>query len=61
MSFGHAMIVSPWGDVLVDCGEEDGEGEGLIKTAWIDLDLVEDIRRKMPCGQHRRKDIISKI
>ena len=55
------MIVSPWGDVLVDCGEEDGEGEGLIKTAWIDLDLVEDIRRKMPCGQHRRKDIISKI
>lgn len=54
------MIISPWGDVLVDCGDEENNGNGIIKTAEIDLDYLESVREKMPCGKHRRKDVFDK-
>ncbi len=45
-SYGHSMIVSPWGEVLAELG---GDGqETQIATAEIDLGLVERVRREMP-------------
>ena len=45
-SYGHSMIVSPWGKVLTQL---DGDGqEPQIATAEIDLDLVDKVRRSMP-------------
>ncbi|MCA9566223.1 MAG: carbon-nitrogen hydrolase family protein [Myxococcales bacterium] len=48
-SWGHSMIVDPWGHVVGMAG--DGEGLAL---AEIDLERVERTRRGMPLAQHRR-------
>jgi predicted amidohydrolase len=48
-SWGHAMIVDPWG--LVAATASDGPGLAL---AEIDLERVARIRRSMPVAQHRR-------
>ncbi len=44
-SYGHSLIVDPWGTVLADAGE--GNPEGLA-VADIDLGLVERVRANMP-------------
>lgn len=45
-SYGHSMIINPWGEVVAQLGEEYQEPE--IVTAEIELDLVSKIRREMP-------------
>jgi deaminated glutathione amidase len=48
-SYGHSMIIDPWGTVVA----EKGEGEGLC-IAEIDLDYNRQVRQSIPVGQHRR-------
>jgi nitrilase len=48
-TFGHSMIVDPWGQVLA-CVEE-GEGMALAR---LDLDQQAQWRRRLPALQHRR-------
>lgn len=48
VSYGHAMIVDPWGTVLAECGE----GEGLA-IAEIDPARVESVRASLPSLRHR--------
>jgi len=48
-SYGHTMIVDPWGTIA---GER-GEGEGLA-LAEIDLSRVAQVRASLPVGEHRR-------
>ncbi len=48
-SYGHSMIIDPWGLVVARCS--DGEG---FATAWLDPNLVASVRRNLPCGEHRR-------
>lgn len=45
---GHAMIIDPWGTVLVDAGDEPG-----VVVAAIEPTRLEQVRRQMPCLQHR--------
>ncbi|KAJ5133686.1 hypothetical protein N7526_005051 [Penicillium atrosanguineum] len=45
-SYGHSMIVTPWGEVIAQLDDEYHEPQ--IATADIDLDLVAKIRREMP-------------
>ncbi|KAK5875723.1 hypothetical protein CesoFtcFv8_026771 [Champsocephalus esox] len=49
-SYGHALAVDPWGEVLGDCG---GEKPGMVLVE-IDLEKVSSTRRNMPVQQHRR-------
>jgi predicted amidohydrolase len=42
-TYGHSLIVDPWGEVLADGGEEPG-----FVTAKIDLDEVQKRRRQVP-------------
>jgi predicted amidohydrolase len=48
-TYGHALIVDPWGEVLVDGGEAPG-----IVYADIDPARVASIRAMMPSLQHDR-------
>jgi len=48
-SFGHAMIVDPWGHVVAMA--PDGPGLAL---AEVDLDLVRRVRAAIPVADHRR-------
>jgi predicted amidohydrolase len=48
-TFGHSMIIDPWGKVLT-CVEK-GEGVAL---AELDIDMLHELRERMPVQQHRR-------
>jgi predicted amidohydrolase len=48
-SYGHALIVDPWGQVVTAAA--DGPGLAL---AEIDLGRVAEVRRAMPIRDHRR-------
>ena len=48
-TYGHSLVVDPWGKVLADAGE----GSGVV-DAVIDLDEVPAARRKIPALGHDR-------
>ncbi len=48
-TYGHSLIIDPWGTVVADAGE----GEGII-TAEIDLTRVAETRGKVPSLTHDR-------
>jgi deaminated glutathione amidase len=48
-TYGHSLIVDPWGKVLADAGD----GEGIV-VADIERARVDEIRAKLPCLRHRR-------
>jgi deaminated glutathione amidase len=50
-SYGHAMIVDPWGAVLAQV--PDGEG---VAIAELDFDRQDRLRRELPALDHRRVD-----
>ena len=49
-TYGHSLVVDPWGDVLADGGEAPG-----IVYADIDPARVERIRGMLPCLEHDRE------
>jgi predicted amidohydrolase len=51
-SYGHALIVDPWGQVVASAS--DGPGLAL---AEIDLDRVERVRRGIPVSLHLRPEL----
>ena len=48
-TYGHSLIVDPWGEVLADAGE----GVGII-TADLDLARVDQVRAAIPALAHDR-------
>lgn len=48
-TFGHSLVIDPWGEVLLDMGEEPGVG-----FADIDLKRISDVRGRIPALNHRR-------
>ena len=48
-TYGHSLVVGPWGEVLLDMGEENGVG-----FAEIDLSEAEAVRARLPAIRHRR-------
>ena len=48
-TYGHSLVIGPWGEVLLDMGE--GIGVGF---ADIELSRVDDVRRRIPSMSHRR-------
>ncbi|MHB9879473.1 carbon-nitrogen hydrolase family protein [Pacificimonas sp. ICDLI1SI03] len=47
-TYGHSLVVDPWGKILLDMGEEPG-------TAICDIDLgqIDEIRRRLPSRDNR--------
>lgn len=49
---GHSMIVDPWGKIVVEAGDAP-----MMVTAEIELDLVEEVRERIPILSDRRPDL----
>jgi len=49
-TFGHSIVVSPWGEVLAEAGEEPG-----VILADIDLAASEEARARIPAIKHGRE------
>lgn len=52
ISYGHSIVVSPWGDII----EQMEEKEGYIINE-LDLSQVDKVREELPLLLHRRKDM----
>lgn len=50
-TYGHSLIVDPWGTVLADAG---GDEEGVV-LAEIDLERVNKVRQSLPSLEHDRE------
>lgn len=54
-SYGHAVCIDPWGEVLADCGVD----SPTFKVVEIDQAKLQEVRRNMPVFQHRRPKVYS--
>lgn len=52
-TFGHSIIIDPWGEVLAEAGTEPG-----IITARIDPARVDAVRKRIPSLQHGRRFVV---
>jgi omega-amidase len=50
--YGHSLIASPWGEIILDAGEDEG-----VAVATMDLGQVQAIRDRFPLITHRRLDL----
>jgi deaminated glutathione amidase len=48
-TYGHSLVVDPWGEVLLDMGDSSGVG-----FAEIELSRITDVRGRVPALSHRR-------
>jgi len=48
-TFGHSLVVDPWGEVQLDMGEAKG-----VAFADIDLSRIPEVRSRIPALNHRR-------
>lgn len=49
---GHSLIVDPWGKIIVEGGEDP-----MMLTAEIEMDVVDEVRRRIPVFEDRREDV----
>ncbi len=52
VSYGHSLVVSPWGDIVSQMGAEAG-----MVVADLDLDRVDRVRQQIPVLTQRRRDV----
>jgi len=48
-TYGHSLIISPWGDILAEAGTEPG-----FISADLDLSMIENVRNRIPTRSHDR-------
>lgn len=48
-TYGHSLIVNPWGEVLASLGDEEG-----IVVADVDLAYLHQLRERFPVLKHKR-------
>ena len=48
-SYGHSLVINPWGEVIADGGDTPG-----VVFATIDLDEVAEARGRIPSLSHDR-------
>lgn len=53
--FGYSCIIDPWGEFVVEAGEE-----AILLTAEIDLAMVKAVRSKIPVFADRRPELYGK-
>lgn len=53
---GHSMIVDPWGEVLVEAGEDQG-----VVVAEIDAERITQVRQRIAALNHVRADLLGQL
>jgi len=48
-TYGHSLVIDPWGEILLDMGDKAGLG-----FADIDFGRIEEVRARVPVLAHRR-------
>jgi predicted amidohydrolase len=48
-TYGHSLVIDPWGEVLLDAGDAGG-----VHFAEIDLGRISEVRSRVPALKHRR-------
>lgn len=56
-TFGHSLLVEPWGQVLVDMQEDSPR----VQVGTLDRSQIERVRQQMPMASHRRNSPISTV
>lgn len=56
MSWGHSLIINPWGEIIAAANPQESDDDQLI-IANLDMDLLKNVREKMPLMEQRRDDI----
>eukprot|EP00761_Pharyngomonas_kirbyi_P013941 gb/GECH01013971.1/.p1 GENE.gb/GECH01013971.1/~~gb/GECH01013971.1/.p1 ORF type:complete len:285 (+),score=56.90 gb/GECH01013971.1/:1-855(+) len=56
-SYGHSMVVDPWGKILMDM---DPELSNTYRMVDLDMDHLNRLRKEMPVYSHRREDIYNR-
>lgn len=51
-SYGHSLIVDPWGEVLADTGAKEG-----VAVADISLERLAEVRAMLPAYANQRRDL----
>ncbi|MFC1669638.1 carbon-nitrogen hydrolase family protein [Spirochaetota bacterium] len=49
VSFGHSLIVDPWGEVIADAGEDEG-----FAVADLEPEKLTSVRESLPALRHRK-------
>ncbi len=53
-TFGHSVVIDPWGEVLAGVHlEDDGQGEG-VAIAQASRERIDEVRTQLPALRHRR-------
>ena len=55
-SYGHALIIDPWGAVIAQCSDKVG-----FAVAEIDFDFLKQVRQKLPVWTDRRPELYGSI
>lgn len=58
-SYGHSVVVDPWGSVIEDAGGVDTTDGSMVETpsivsCEIDQDRVNSVRQRIPIQDHRK-------
>jgi predicted amidohydrolase len=48
-TYGHSLLIDPWGEILLDMGEQVG-----VAFADVDLGRIAEVRARVPALAHRR-------
>lgn len=51
-SYGHSMLVDPWGQVVNSLGADSG-----VLMTELNMDILHDIRRRLPVHDHQRLQV----
>ena len=54
-TYGHSLVIDPWGEVLLDMGGADDCGEPGLGFAEIDLARIGEVRAQVPSLANRRE------
>jgi predicted amidohydrolase len=54
--WGHSMIASPWGEILLDAGIDE-----TVQVVKLDLTEIAKIRAQFPLRAHRRHDLYQTV